>query len=47
MFTNIVQDIVISLNNKKPTKEDILNLLFENIELKEKFANEIRRSSVI
>ncbi len=47
MFDNIIQEIVFLFYNKNPNKEDILNLLFENDELKQKFANEIRRSTVI
>gem|GEM_PF-5785061 len=47
MFDNIIQEIVSLFYNKNPKKEDILNLLFENDELKQKFANEIRRSTVI
>jgi len=47
MFDNIIQDTISLFNNKNLNKEDILNLLFENEELKQKFANEIRRSTVI
>lgn len=47
MFDNITQEIISLSNTKNLNKEDILNLLFENEELKQKFANEIRRSTVI
>lgn len=47
MVDNITQEIISLSNTKNLNKEDILNLLFENEELKQKFANEIRRSTVI
>jgi len=47
MFENIISELVNKYNNNEVSKEIILNELFENAFLKEKFVNEIRRSTNI
>jgi hypothetical protein len=47
MFENIILELFNKYNNKQVSKEQILNDLFENAFLKEKYVNEIRRSTNI
>jgi hypothetical protein len=47
MFENIVDEITKKFQNKEVTLENIINELFENKELKEKYSNENRRSTII
>lgn len=47
MFEKIILDLVNRYDKKEVSKETILNELFENAFLKEKYVNEIRRSTTI
>jgi hypothetical protein len=47
MHENIINEITNKFQGKTPEFEDILNELFENKELKEKYSNENRRSTII
>lgn len=47
MHDHIIQELVERFSGTSPTRKDILRELFQNQELREKFVNEIRRSTVI
>jgi hypothetical protein len=47
MFNHIIKSLTTEAKSKNLSLKDILFALFENQELKDKYLNEIRRSTII